>query len=226
MHSNLLARAIGQIKSNPSSSAAAPPKSDHSPSSEQKAAPATDILSRIKKPAAASSSLVIKDPVGGKEARQEARVPYSRSVEAAKKVLGGRFIPKGELINQPWKHDLCPVQDKPKHRVFLRGVPAGTTADTLRQIFAKYGEITGLQVEKETADVYFATKYSAQKAASESNGVIVGGKKIKVSLCEEEKKRVDEKTEETKAPEKVLEADRSHRDPQSILARIKKPTKP
>ena len=226
MHANLLARAIGKIKTNPS-------KSSHTEAekAEESKSSATDILSRIKKPNKGSSELVIKDPVGGKELRQEKRAPYSSTstsatkgtAEAAKNLLGGRFVPKAELTNQLWKHDLCPVQVKPQYRVFVRSLPADVSNDMLKRVFEKHGEITGIRINKDTADIYYSTKFAAQKAATSE--AIVKGKKVKITFADEAKKAYSEESEET---EKVTEdrpalvSDTIHRDPQSILARIKK----
>eukprot|EP00826_Nyctotherus_ovalis_P009748 TRINITY_DN12578_c0_g1_i1.p1 TRINITY_DN12578_c0_g1~~TRINITY_DN12578_c0_g1_i1.p1 ORF type:complete len:202 (-),score=53.31 TRINITY_DN12578_c0_g1_i1:127-732(-) len=198
MSANILSQAIKGIKAN---AKPVPPKSD--------------ILSRIKKP----NALVLKEPKG-RAVRQAEREPYSRAMESVKRILGGRFVPKGELKEKgaKWKHDLCPKQDTGKHRVFIRGVPAGTSNDELRRVFEAHGSVLGVNVAGQTADVYFSFKEDAQKAVEKQT--LIKGQKVKLMLCEPKPKSTEAKSK-TESHDKVLEADKV-KDPGSILSRIKK----
>jgi len=223
MNANLFAKALNKVKSSRNDNIA---KSDPIQSEKQEEIKnsGSDILSRIKKPS--KSGLVLKDQIGGQESRQEKRSPYPKNnqSEGIKTALGDRFIPKADLINQQWKHDLAPIVEKPKNRVFIRGLPMEISSDILRKVFEKYGEITGIHVDKDTADIYFANKLSAQKA-SESE-IKLGEKNIKVMLCENNEKQAKNNTIKPTIVELAkMESEKIHqKDPTSILSRIKKPT--
>ena len=138
MNPNLFASAINKVKANPK-----PLAHENETKEQEESKGVSDILSRIKKPGAAPS-LVIKDQVGGRAQRLEKSVPYSRGKSEADivtKALGSRFVPKAEI---KWKHDLCP--DQPTYRVFVRGLPMHTTYAALKDVFSKFGDITGIQV--------------------------------------------------------------------------------
>eukprot|EP00826_Nyctotherus_ovalis_P028316 TRINITY_DN22382_c0_g1_i1.p1 TRINITY_DN22382_c0_g1~~TRINITY_DN22382_c0_g1_i1.p1 ORF type:complete len:213 (-),score=42.02 TRINITY_DN22382_c0_g1_i1:141-779(-) len=199
MNPNLLNRALKKIKSNPE--ARGPNRSDTKASN-------------------ASTDFIIKDCAGGREYRQQARAPYSRQGE--KGLLEGRFVPKSGPMKGPWKHDLCPIQDKPKYRVFIRGLPADTSADTLRKAFERYGEIIGVRVDKSTASVYYASRVAAQRAGSEGSQVSIQGVKVKAVCCDEGSaaRSLSESVREEKA-EETLESDKL-KGSKSILDRIKK----
>ncbi len=216
MNANLFANAIGKVKHQPSQKETAKTATESKTSG-------SDILSRIKRPAGAPS-LVTKDPVGGRAQRLDHSAPYSRSdVEKIKEKLGCRFVPKSEV---KWKHDLCPEQSRPTYRVFVRNLPEKAGYAEVKEFFGKFGDISGLQVERGTADVYFAGKEGALKAAEEANQAAFDGKKIKVSFCDETKARVSSVSEDSKPKEEKasrMESDnKALDDPHSILARIKK----
>ena len=210
MSANILSQAIRAIKTNPQKK------------EQTKTDTKTGILSRIKKP----NELVIKEQVGGRKARQAENQPYSKAIESVKKILGGRFIPKSELVakseveSRKWKHDLCPKQDTGKHRVFVRGVPAGITNDELRRIFEVHGNVLGINIAGQTADIYFGFKEDAQKAINSQT--VIRGEKVKLMLCESKTKSVDSKSK-PEIHEKVIESERA-KNPESILSRIKKPS--
>ena len=165
-------------------------------------------------PITTSKGFIMKERVGGREYRQQAKAPYNKQSS----ILEGRFIPKKGIIKGPWKHDLCPIQDKPKYRVFVRGLPIGTSSDNLKKSFARYGEIVGVQVDKTTADIYFSSRVAAQKAGIEGNQLNIQGAKIKVMCCDGvENISQSEVNKETGS----LESDKL-KGPKSILERIKK----
>ena len=141
MNANIFASAISKVKNNPKPLTHVTGKQSKE---EQKVE--SDILSRIKKPKELRSC-VMKDSIGGRSQRLKKSQPYEgATADSVKKVLGNRFVPKSELIEVPWKHDLSPIDYKKTFRVFIRCLPLRATNDHLRVFFQKYGEITGVQV--------------------------------------------------------------------------------
>ena len=202
----MLTQAIKGIKANPQSK------------STQESSKAKDIFMRIKKP----NELVIKDKVGGRETRQIEREPYSRDkVENLKKLLGGRFVPKGEM-KKMWEEDLTNKNDTIKKestikfRVFIRGLPKGCTNNILKSIFEKYGEVTGINIGGQSADVYFNSREAAQKAVD--NQTVIKGQEVKLMICDSKIKSTEEKSRDEC---KSLESNKLT-GPESILSRIKK----
>jgi RNA recognition motif-containing protein len=65
--------------------------------------------------------------------------------------------------------------------VFIRNWPSSCDEDKLKGIFEKFGQITGVKIERDTAEVYFTSSFSATKASESANGSVIGGKCIKVT---------------------------------------------
>lgn len=51
----------------------------------------------------------------------------------------------------------------------------------LRGIFEKYGKISGVKIERDTAEVYYCSAFSATKASESAHGSVIGGNSIKVT---------------------------------------------
>jgi hypothetical protein len=77
--------------------------------------------------------------------------------------------------------------------VFIRNWSPSLDEGKLKELFIKYGTITGVKVEKETAEVRYTTADAAQRAVASADRSCVGGRYLKVTYYppkEELKKKI------------------------------------
>ena len=114
------------------------------------------------------------------------------------------ILPNNKFLNKSdnftWKHDLFNDIPKINYKVFIRNLSLSVTQEKLRDIFSEYGIISGInvkkliiQIERDTAEIYFIRKDSAGNAAKNANGREINGKKIKSTFYDEDIKNQTEK---------------------------------
>ena len=94
--------------------------------------------------------------------------------------------PQGE--SGKWQHDLCPGGTQVnQHAVFVRNLPRDVDESRVRRTFEKFGEILAVEVERDSAEVFFRRKESAVEASETANLMQFDGKILKVTYYGESK---------------------------------------